>query len=341
MFLSNFHKKNIIKLAIVLLFSLIVGCQETKNIYSNFKGNVFGTTFHIKYLSGGNSQDLNKSIDSLFKEINNSLSTYRPKSLVSILNDSMLELKVNDHFKKVFVLSKEVHQNTSGYFDPTVGKMVNSWGFGPGNFKKQPTNRQVDSLMNYVGFDKVLLKNGTVVKKNPNIYLDFNAIAKGYGVDVVGSFLENKKISNYLVEIGGEIRVRGKNPNNEDWSVGIEDPNFDGSRSYQKIIRLNNEAIATSGNYRKFKIDVNTGKKIAHTLDPKTGFPAKTDLLSVSVIAPFSCAEVDAYATAFMAMGLDKTKAIAKSFPQMKIFCIYINNNELKTYATRNLQFID
>jgi len=341
MFLSNFYKQYKIKLVIVLLFSWIVGCQQTKKTYSNFKGNVFGTTFHIKYLFEGNSQDLNKSIDSLFEEINSSLSTYRPKSLVSSLNDSMLELKVDDHFKKVFVLSKEVHQNTSGYFDPTVGKMVNYWGFGPDNFKKQPTNRQVDSLMNYVGFDKVVLKNGVVVKSNPNIYLDFNAIAKGYGVDVVGSFLESKKISNYLVEIGGEIRVRGKNPNNEHWSVGIEDPNFDGSRSFQKITRLNNEAIATSGNYRKFKIDVNTGEKIAHTLDPKTGFPAKTDLLSVSVIAPMDCAEVDAYATAFMAMGFDKAKVVAENFPQMKIFCIYLKNNELKTYATGNLQFID
>ncbi|NJB82118.1 FAD:protein FMN transferase [Wenyingzhuangia aestuarii] len=322
----------------ICIFFSIISCEQKQAEYLKLQGNVFGTTFHIKY-SDNNNQNLGQSIDSLFKTINNSLSTYHADSKISKINQGLLNAEVDHHFKNVFLLAKEVYQQTNGYFDPTVGKMVNAWGFGPIKIDKQPTNYQVDSLMQYVGFDKITLLASTITKTNSDVYLDFNAIAKGYGVDVVGLFLESKHITDYLVEIGGEIRARGKNAKGDDWSVGIEEPNFDGTRSLQKITHLTNEAIATSGNYRKFRIDEATGKKIAHTLNPKTGFPAETDLLSVSVIAPVSCAEVDAYATAFMAMGFDKAKEIASKFPKMKVFFIYLEHNELKTYASPNLEF--
>ncbi|NIJ43793.1 thiamine biosynthesis lipoprotein [Wenyingzhuangia heitensis] len=269
------------------------------------------------------------------------MSTYHSNSIITKINGGLLFSKVDNHFKNVFLLAKEVHQRTNGYFDPTVGKMVNAWGFGPVKIDKEPTNIQVDSLMQFVGFDKITLDDDILNKTSSEIYIDFNAIAKGYGVDELGRFLESKNIKNYLVEIGGEIRARGKNAKGENWSIGIEEPNFDGTRSLQKVTTLKNEAIATSGNYRKFRIDEVTGKKIAHTLNPKTGFPAETDLLSVSVIAPVSCAEVDAYATAFMSMGVKKAKTIAATFPKMKVFLVYLENDEVQTFASPSLEFKD
>ncbi|WP_167182656.1 FAD:protein FMN transferase [Wenyingzhuangia heitensis] len=324
----------------ILLFCLITSCEHKQAEYLKLQGNVFGTTFHIKY-SDKNNQNLGQSIDSLFKTINNSMSTYHSNSIITKINGGLLFSKVDNHFKNVFLLAKEVHQRTNGYFDPTVGKMVNAWGFGPVKIDKEPTNIQVDSLMQFVGFDKITLDDDILNKTSSEIYIDFNAIAKGYGVDELGRFLESKNIKNYLVEIGGEIRARGKNAKGENWSIGIEEPNFDGTRSLQKVTTLKNEAIATSGNYRKFRIDEVTGKKIAHTLNPKTGFPAETDLLSVSVIAPVSCAEVDAYATAFMSMGVKKAKTIAATFPKMKVFLVYLENDEVQTFASPSLEFKD
>ncbi|ANW97151.1 hypothetical protein AXE80_13025 [Wenyingzhuangia fucanilytica] len=319
---------------------LTVACTEKKVKYQKLKGSVFGTTFHIQYFDT-NSNNYSADIEELFQKMNNSLSTYHGESLISSLNSGLSVLKVDGDFVNVFKLSKKIFKETDGYFDPTVGKMVNAWGFGPHKSNKHPSTHEIDSLMQYVGFDKVMLKEDTIVKQNSNITFDFNATAKGYGVDLVGEFLESKNVKNYLIEIGGEIRARGVNKNNKLWSVGIEEPNFDGTRSLQKITMLNNEAIATSGNYRKFRLDSITGKKIAHTFNPKTGVPAQTDLLSVSVIAPVSCGEVDAYATAFMAMGFEKAKALALTHKEMKVYFIYIENDELKTFASSNLQFVE
>lgn len=339
------HRTATIKPFKVLFFCFITlfftnACNVKKNGYKKLQGNVFGTTFHIKY-SDNLERDLSKNIAELFKEINNSLSTYHNESVISKLNSGIPSIEVDDNFKNVFVLAKKVHKNTEGYFDPTIGKTGNVWGFGPEKITKEPSASEIDSLMQYVGFEKVSLKGNTVVKENKEIYLDFNAIAKGYGVDVAGLFLESKGIKDYLVEIGGEIRARGKNAKGDDWSVGIEEPHFDGTRSLQKITRLKNEAIATSGNYRKFRIDSITGQKIAHTLNPKTGSPAQTDLLSTSVISTKSCGEADAYATAFMAMGFEKARKIALQHLDLKVFFIYLENDKLKTYKSENLKFVE
>lgn len=325
-------------------FALIVfsttACVHKEVKYQKLQGNVFGTTFHIQY-SDTTSNNYNADITKLFNEMNNSLSTYHSESLISQLNDGLSEIKVDRHFVNVFKISKSVFDDTDGYFDPTVGKIVNAWGFGAKKSEKSLTEYEIDSLMQYVGFDKVSLKGNYIMKQDANITFDFNATAKGYGVDLVGDFLELKGVKNYLVEIGGEIRAKGKNEKNKFWSVGIEEPNFDGSRSLQKVTQLENEAIATSGNYRKFRIDSLTGKKIAHTFNPKTGAPAETDLLSVSVIAPLTCGEVDAYATAFMAMGYKKAKTLATKHKEMKVYFIYIENDELKTYASDDLEFTE
>lgn len=322
-------------------FSFIfVSCSEQQNSYKKIQGNVFGTTFHITY-EGSSQRDFRKEVASLFNSFNKSLSTYHSTSTISKLNNGKKSTEVDTYFKHVFVLSKKIHNKTNGYFDPTIGKMVNAWGFGPEKIKSTPTNNQVDSLMQYVGLDKVKLENNQVVKDNKNIYLDFNAIAKGYGVDVVTNFLESREIANYLVEIGGEIRAKGVNAKNKRWSVGIENPNLDGTRSITKITTLDNESMATSGNYRKYKIDEVTGSKIAHTLNPKTGFPAKTNLLSVSVIGKMTCGEVDAYATSFMAMGFKSAKKMVLKNKKIKVFFIYLENDVLKTYTSSNLTFVD
>ena len=194
--------------------------------------------------------------------------------------------------------------------------------------------------MTFVGFENLRIKNGFVIKKFEETYIDFNAIAKGYAVYVIGRFLESKKIKNYLVEIGGEIRARGINLKKAPWSIAIEKPNFDNTRSYQSIIKLVDESIATSGNYRKFKIDTITGEKYAHTMDTKTGFPSKSNLLSASVISKKDCADVDAYATALMAMGLEKSKLFLQKHPELKAFLIYTEvSGEIKTFNTANLKY--
>ncbi|MGY5352278.1 FAD:protein FMN transferase [Wenyingzhuangia sp. IMCC45533] len=338
MYVTNALKANKYWMRSICLFYIVVGCKSSVNQYTKIKGNVFGTTFLVKYIDN-NQRDFTQDIALLFNDFNNSLSTYHQNSTISTLNKGLSEIEVEDEFKSVFQLSKKIYKNTEGYFDPTIGKMVNAWGFGPVKIKSNPTHTEVDSLMNFVGFDKVKISDHTIIKENAEIYLDFNAIAKGYGVDVIGRFLESKGVKNYLVEIGGEIRVKGINDKNKLWSVGIEEPNFDGTRSLQRITQLNNESIATSGNYRKYKIDSITGKKIAHTLNPKTGFPAETDMLSASVIAPVSCGEVDAYATAFMAMGFEKAKILSNQLDGIKVFFIYLENDELRTYASKDLVF--
>lgn len=336
---SSIKLNSTITFTIICLFFALFSCDSDKNEYLKIKGNVFGTTFYISY-SDDQQKNYTKEITELFNTFNHSLSTYHTNSTISKLNNGKLVSIVDNNFKEVFLLSKRIHNKTQGYFDPTVGKMVNAWGFGPVKNKNTPSHREVDSLMQYVGFNKVTIKGDRIIKQNPYIFLDFNAIAKGYGVDVVALFLEQKGVENYLVEIGGEVRAKGKNNKGKYWSIGIEEPNFDDSRSLKKVTRLQNESIATSGNYRKYKLDTN-GNKIAHTLNPKTGFPAKTDLLSVSVIAPKGCGEVDAYATAFMAMGYTKAKELSKSIPDLKVFFIYLENNKLKTYASSNLNFVE
>ena len=193
--------------------------------------------------------------------------------------------------------------------------------FGSGKERKNLSKEEIDELMNGVGFDKVKLKERRVYRDNSNIEFNVNAFAKGYGVDVIGRLLESNNIKNYIVEIGGEIRARG-NKQGKPWIVAIEKPNIDGTRSIQKEIKLIDESMATSGNYRKYKMNVK-GEKIVHTVNPKTGLAQESNLLSVSVRMKGDCADVDAYATAFLAMGLEKTKEFLKEHTQIKVVLLY------------------
>lgn len=324
---------------IILSFLMIISCDETKQQEAiHLEGFALGTTFSIKYLDVNNVK-YDKSIDSLIQAINKSLSTYSPTSDISKINKGDTLLIVDKLFVEVFNKSKKIHEETKAEFDPTIGILVNAWGFGPEKPIENLDSLKVMQLLQFVGFEKVSLNNKhQVIKKYPEIYLDFNAIAKGYTVDVIGRFLESKNIQHYMVEIGGEIRARGKNQEGNYWKIAIENPNTDGSRSFATFISLNNASIATSGNYRKFKEDEH-GQKYAHTISSKTGFSSKTDLLSVSVISSKDCADVDAYATAFMSMGYTKTLEFLKNRGDLKVFLIYAKpDGTIGTHATIALE---
>ncbi|MFN0728824.1 FAD:protein FMN transferase [Polaribacter gochangensis] len=321
-------KKSFLLLFAVFLFSC-ASEKETQTI--NFEGFVFGTTYHITILHQDNV-NYQKAIDSLFFLVNKSLSTYITTSDVSKINSGDSTVIVDALFAEVFQKSKRIFKETDGYFDPTVGNLVNAWGFGPNKSKKEIDSLSIHKMMRFVGLDKVQLKKNKIEKQFQETYLDFNSIAKGFGIDVVGRFLESKKVHDYLVEIGGEIRARGKNKKGNFWNVAIEKPNTDGTQSFQTTVQLENSSMATSGNYRKYRIS-NEGKKYVHTVNPKTGFAKESNLLSASVISNLDCADVDAYATAFMAMGFEKTKAFLKSHNNVKVILIYLNeDNSIEEY---------
>ncbi len=322
---------------IILLISLIsiISCKKTgKN--QDFKinalqGNAIGTTYSIKFIHTENL-DVQKAIDSLIKGVNKSTSQYLPTSDISKINAGDSTLLIDHYFKDIFLTSKRIYKETDGFFDPTVGILVNAWGFGPKKTTYFPDSATIKKLLPLVGFDKVAIVHGSIHKKHPSITFDFNAVGKGYLVDVISRYFEQHSIENYMVEIGGEIRARGHNQHNKLWTIAIENPNFDGSRSIAITIQLNNESIASSGNYRKFKTDKN-GHRFVHTINPKTGFATASNLLSASVFGSFNCADTDAYATAFMAMGLEKTKVFIHNHPTLKVFLIFNNaHGDIETF---------
>lgn len=323
--------KKYLPFVFLLLTFVFLSCDKNKKtVFQKKIGTVFGTRFQIKY-QDSLQRDFSKNFTAIFDAVNASVSTYHPQSILSKINRDEKSL-IDSIFRAVFEKSKRYHLLTDGFFDPSIGLLVNFWGFGAQ--KKDaftPDSLQIDILMKSVGMDKIKI-NGTFLEKPKGAFLDFNAIAKGYGVDLIGEFLEVKGIENYLVEIGGEVRVRGKNPNKTDWKIGIEKPHFDGKRSLQKIIRLQNEAVATSGNYRKYKID-DAGNRYVHTINPKTGWTAKNNMISASVVGALDCADLDALATAFMAMGFEKSKNFAVKHPELKYYFIYFDKeNKIQMY---------
>lgn len=312
----------------LLFLTISFSCkQNTKN--TKLAGTVFGTSYSIIYDADVNYE---KQFDSLFYVINKSMSTYQTNSDISKLNRNESN-EVDEHFIKVYDASKEIFGQTEGAFDPTIGNVVNAWKFGAENTIEVIDSLKIDSLMQYVGYDKTYRHENTIRKASPNVYLEFNAIAKGYAVDVISEFLKSQEVKNYLVEIGGEIRAKGINLEKQSyWKVGVEEPNFEGEQSILKAISLENEAMATSGTYRKFKVDKN-GNRYAHIIDTDTGYPSKTNLLSISVIAK-DCMTADAYATAFKSMGIEKVKTFLKSHPELKVFLIFENDEkEFETLA--------
>ncbi len=310
------------RIAVCLIIAIAFSCRQD---YNNIKitGTVFGTTYSVIYDS---ETDYEKQFDSIFYVINKSFSTYIPNSDISRINKNEV-VEVDEHFVKVFETSRDIFSQTEGAFDPTIGAIVNAWDFGPEGKIVAIDSLKIDSLMTSVSLMDVELKNNKIIKKHPNTYLDFNAIAKGYAVDVIANFLESNNIRDYLVEIGGEIQAKGLNhEKQQSWLVGIDQPNFEGEQSVFRVVSLKDEAMATSGTYRKFKIDEN-GNRYAHIIDTKSGYPTKTNILSVSVITK-KCMKADAYATAFQAMGIEKVKTFLKSHKELKVMIIYENEEK-------------
>jgi len=331
-----FFMKSVALYVIFLLILLFSACKKKEYLF--ISGNTMGTSYHIKYYSS-EKLVLHSEIDSVLKAVNQSLSTYIQSSVISKFNQSSDSVEVDSFFKYVFLLAKEVWKKSDGAFDPTVMPLVNAFGFG---FEKidSVSKSAVDSLKQFVGFENVRLKGNYCVKTMPGLMLDFSAIAKGFGVDCVALFLESKNVINYMVEIGGEVRVKGKNPKGKYWQIAIEKPaeNTLPGEVYDTVFPLKNYSLATSGNYRNFYIK--DGVKYAHTIDPKTGYPVFNDLLSASVFYK-NCTEADAWATAFMVLGKDKSVKVLKKNPEIAVFFICKNENNTETYfSSENLKKI-
>jgi len=305
-------------LLILIFGSIYVIRQQHDTPYQKDEGFIFGTVYHITYQSDVNYQ---KEIEAELMKVDQSLSPFNKTSIISSVNRNE-KVKVNEMFSEVFNLAESISKETQGAFDITVAPMVNAWGFG---FKtgNPPTKQTIDSLRAIVGYQKVALKDGYVVKQNPKTMLDCSAIAKGFGSDVVARFLQKKGIQNYMVEIGGEIVVRGNSDKKLPWRIGINKPTDDSlntNQELQDVVNVTDIAMATSGNYRNFYYK--NGKKYAHTIDPNTGYPVQHNILSATVLAK-NCATADAYATSFMVMGLDGAKKILEKHPELDAYLIY------------------
>ncbi|MGB1529751.1 MAG: FAD:protein FMN transferase [Flavobacteriaceae bacterium] len=299
---------NTFSLFVVLAF---VGCTSNTEP-QRLSGYALGTTYNITYFDTRANPNLVPAIDSVFYVLNKSMSTYIKNSDISKINRGDDQVVVDHHFKAVFNASKAVFTATQGFFDPTVGSLVNAYGFGPEEGLATLTASDRDRLLALTGFEKVtLLKEGRILKTNPNIYLDFNAIGKGYAVDVLSSMLEKRfGYTNTLVEIGGELQAKGKHIlKNSPWTVAIDTPNENiVERDLLRTLTLQNQALATSGNYRKFRID-EKGNKYVHTINPFDGTAQPSKVLSASVIAA-DCMTADAYATALMSMPISKIETL-------------------------------
>ena len=305
-------------LLILIIGSIFVIRQQRNTPFQKDEGMVFGTIYHITYQSDINYQ---KEIEAELQKVDNSLSPFNKTSIISRINRNE-KVKVDEMFSEVFQLAEKISGDTDGAFDITVAPMVNAWGFG---FKtgNPPTRQTIDSLRAIVGFHTVSLQDGYVIKKNPKTMLDCSAIAKGYGTDVVARFLKKKGGQNFMVEIGGEIVVNGNSEKLQPWRIGINKPTDDSlntSQAIQDVVSVSNIAMATSGNYRNFYYK--NGKKYAHTIDPKTGYPVQHNILSATVFAD-DCATADAYATSFMVLGLDGAKKILEKHPELCAYLIY------------------
>lgn len=326
--------RSILALVVGIVMVRVILSRSEASTLTHLVGQTMGTIeYNVKYV-GSDLPDYKKEIDSLLKAFNQSLSTYIPDSEISQLNKNGKLSDPSPMFMAVTRASAEIYLTSGGAFDPTVGPLVNAWGFGPDKRVNLLDSVEVDSLMQYVGFSRVKIGDHEV-QMDSGMYLDFSAVAKGYAVDLVGLFLESKGIVNYMVEIGGELRAKGTNDQGNAWKIGIEDPleQMD-ERKWLAIVELKDKSMATSGNYRNY-YTVGT-RTIAHTIDPRTGFNTHHTLLSASVFAS-DCMSADAYATAFMVVGVEGAKAIMKE-ADLQGFLIYQENGQLKSFVSEELK---
>ena len=309
-------------LAFLIIGTLFVVRQQRNMPYQRCSDFVFGTTFNVTYQS---DSDMTYSIKDALRKVDYSLSPFNKESVITAINDNK-DVRPDKMFMDVFQMAMDVSRETEGAFDITVAPLVNAWGFG---FKsgQKPTPRQVDSLKQIIGYQKILVDDGMVRKQDPRMMLDCSAIAKGYGADVVADVLRRHGVKNFMVEIGGEIVTSGVNPDRLPWKVGVIKPTDDSlsvSHELQTILNVTDVAMATSGNYRNFYYE--GGKKFAHTIDPQTGYPVQHSLLSATVLAK-TCAIADAYATSFMVMGVERAQRVLERHPELMAYFIYDNGH--------------
>ncbi len=305
-------------LTLLIIGTVLIIRQQHNMPYQRYSDFVFGTTFTVTYQC---DSDMSQSIKAELMKVDYSLSPFNKESVITAINNNE-DVKPDKMFMDVFLLAMDVSRETDGAFDITVAPLVNAWGFG---FKsgEKPTARQVDSLRQIIGYQKITVDHGKIRKQDPRMMLDCSAIAKGYGTDVVANFLRQRGVKNFMVEIGGEVVTCGVNPERVPWKVGVikpEDDSLSVSHELQTILNVTDIAMATSGNYRNFYYQ--GGKKYAHTIDPKTGYPVQHNILSATVLAK-TCALADAYATSFMVMGLDKAQKVLEQHPELMVYFIY------------------
>lgn len=316
---------------VVIVFSFfMIGCSQPVE-YRQTEGKIYGTFYHISYAS---SVDLREDIRKEMEKVNHSLSMFDTNSVIAKINRNESRL-VDSLFRKMYVTALEVYRQTEGGYDITVAPLVNAWGFGIEG-RVFPDSTRIDSLLLLVGMDKLSVEGDELIKQMPEMKLDASSIAKGLGVDLVAEYFDRSGITDYMIEIGGEIRVRGESAKKRAWRIGIDRPE-EGviSKNLELILGLTTGALATSGNYRNFYL--HEGKKYVHTINPKTGYPVQTEILSASVYAP-SCMEADAYATGFMVIGLEKAKEIIESHSQLEGCLIYVLDGQLKVWISEGLK---
>ena len=320
--MQNPKNKNLlwqIPFLVLLIVGTVLILRQQRDIpYQKSSDKVFGTFYHAVYQC---DSDLTASINAELAKVDESLSPFNPHSIITAVNQNQ-NVRLNDMFLNVFQLAMSISKETDGAFDITVAPLVNAWGFG---FKNgiEPSKAQVDSLMQIIGYQKITLQKGYIHKADDRMMLDCSAIAKGYGTDVVANLLRKKGVKNFMIEIGGEIVTSGLNPEQKPWRVGISKPVDDpqgAGQEVQSIVSITDKAMATSGNYRNFYYK--GGKKYAHTIDPKTGYPVQHSILSATVFAS-TCAVADAYATSFMVMGVEKAQQVLERHPELMAYLIY------------------
>ncbi len=322
----------------ILTLILLSCCQDGNLTLVKFSGETQGTYYAVTYYdrTGRNFQ---RQVDSILERIDQSVSLYQYQSIISRVNRNEPDVLLDEIFVRIFQRSMEVADQSGGNFDPTVGPLVKAWGFSfTDRMKLDPV--RIDSLLKLIGYQRVKLSDGRVIKDDPRLQLDFNAIAQGYSVDRLALFMEEQGIKDYLIDIGGEVLGRGHKPDGKKWSVGIERPASDpmNERELKAIVALENEALSTSGNYRKFFEE--NGVRYSHTIDPYTGYPVRHSLLSVSVKAA-DCTTADAFATAFMVMGLDRSVEFLKDHPELDAYFIFSEKNGgIGTYMTQGIKEI-
>ena len=332
---SQWRRWNLPVLMVLIVATFFILRQHNAPVpFQHNEGAVFGTLYHITYQY---PEDLQEQLKEQMQRIDRSLSMFNPQSILSRINKGE-DIVADSLLRQVFILSQQVSEATDGAFDITVAPLVNAWGFG---FKNGalPDSAQVDSLRQLVGWQRVTMdEDGHLRRENPNTILDCSAIAKGLGVDVVANYLRACGIINYMVEIGGEVVVGGVNEKGNRWRIGVNSPEDDPDSQKQElstVLELTDRAMATSGNYRNFYI-TDDGRRIAHTIDPATGYPAKQNVLSATVLAP-TCACADAFATAFMVMGLERAKEVLSRHTELQAYLIYDSLGSYQTFS--NIEF--